>query len=108
VAFVADDEADRKKRLAAAHSYYGRFDNVFTGPGLVDAGMIRNLPRTQSIEELAKSLLVCTTDEMIEKLAVYDELDVDRVILNPNFGMSQADTLETIERFAEEVMVHFR
>ena len=44
---------------------------------------------------------------MIEKLSVYDKLGVDRVILNPNFGMSQADTLETIERFAAEVMGEF-
>jgi len=107
VASVASDETDRQRRLAAAHSYYGRFDNVFTGPGLVDAGMIRNLPRSQSIEELDESILICTPDEMVEKLAVYDELDVDRVILNTNFGMSQADNLETIQRFAEEVMVHF-
>ena len=107
VAFVADDEADRQARLEAAHRYYGRFDNVFTGPGLVDAGMIRELPRSQSIEDLAESLLICTTDEMIEKLSVYDELVVDRVILNTNFGMSHADTCETIQRFAEDVMPHF-
>ena len=107
VAFVADNDADRKRRLDAAQSYYSRFDNVFTGPGLVDAGMIRTLPREQTVDELAESLLICTPGEMIEKLSVYDKLGVDRVILNPNFGMSQADTLETIERFAAEVMGEF-
>ncbi len=107
VAFLADNDADRQVRLDAAHSYYGRFDNVYTGPGIVDNGMIRQLPREQSIEDLAESLLVCTADEMIEKLAVYDDLDVDRVILNTNFGMSQQDTLEMIERFATDVMPHF-
>jgi alkanesulfonate monooxygenase SsuD/methylene tetrahydromethanopterin reductase-like flavin-dependent oxidoreductase (luciferase family) len=103
VGFVADNEADRTKRVEAAHRYYGRFDNVFTGPGIVDAGMIRQLPREQHIDDLAKSLLVCTTEEMIERLSVYADLGVDRVILNVNFGLSQGDTLETIERFATEV-----
>lgn len=107
VAFVADTKAERDARLAAAHRYYGRFDNVFTGPGIVDAGMIRELPRSQSIEELAEGLLVCTTEEMIDKLAVYDTLGVDRVILNPNFGLSHHDTMDMIQRFAEDVMPHF-
>lgn len=107
VAHMADDAVDRQRKLDAAQSYYSRFDNVFTGPGLVDAGMIRTLPREQTVDELAESLLVCTASEMVDKLGVYDDLNVDRVILNPNFGLPQSETMEMIERFAEEVMVHF-
>lgn len=107
VGLVAHDAAQRRRRVEAAHAYYGRFDNVFTGPGIVDHGMIRPLPRSQSIEDLAESLLVGTPEELIEKLAVYDELGVDRVIVNPNIGLPQAETLETIEAFAELVMPHF-
>ncbi len=107
VGYLAESAADRQRYLDAAQSYYSRFDNVYTGPGLVDAGMIRTLPRTQTAEELGESLLICTADEMVEKLAVYDELDVDRVIINANFGLPQSETLEMIERFAEDVMVHF-
>ena len=107
VGFLAENANDRKRYLDSAQSYYSRFDNVYTGPGLVDAGMIRTLPRTQTADELGESLLICTADEMVEKLGVYDELDVDRVILNANFGLPQSETLEMIERFAEEVMVHF-
>lgn len=107
VAHVAADVADRKRKIEAAHEYYGRFDNVFTGPGIVDNGMIRQLPRKQSIAELADSLLIGTPDEIVDKLAPYAGLGVDRVILNVNFGYDQQDTLETIERFATEVMPHF-
>lgn len=107
VAFLAQTEAERSKLVEAAHSYYGRFDNVFTGPGIVDAGMIRHLPREQTAEELADSLLVGTPAEMVEKLAVYDELGIDRVILNPNFGVGQQATLEMIECFASEVAPQF-
>lgn len=107
VAFLARDEADRRAKIRAAQDYYSRFDNVFTGPGIVEQGMIAPLPRKQSAEELADSLLICTSAEMIDKLAPYAEAGIDRVILNVNFGAGQAETLESIQRFAEEVMPHF-
>ena len=107
VAFLAADEADRRAKIEAANDYYARFDNVYTGPGIVEGGMIAPLPRKQSVEELAESLLVCTPSEMIDKLGPYAEAGVDRVILNINFGAEQAETLDSIQRFAEEVMPHF-
>jgi len=69
--------------------------------------MIAPLPRKQTIEELAESLLICTPQEMVDKLGPYAEAGIDRVILNPNFGASQDETLECIQCFAEEVMPHF-
>jgi len=107
VAFTSATDADRNAKIAAAHDYYSRFDNVFTGPGIVDRGMIVPLPRKQTIGELAASLLICTPSEMIDRLGPYAEAGVDRFILNINFGASQADMLESIQRFAEEVMPHF-
>ena len=107
VAFIATDEADRQAKIQTAYEYYSRFDNVFTGPGIVENGMIAPLPRKQTIDELAESLLICTPSEMIDKLAPYAEVGVDRVILNMDFGASQAETLNSIQRFAEDVMPHF-
>ena len=107
VAFCAADAADRQRKAEAAHRYYGRFDNIFTGPGLVDAGVIRPLPHAQSVEELAESLLIGTPSEMVDKLAPYADLGVDRVILNVNFGIDPSETLDGVQRFAEEVMPHF-
>ena len=69
--------------------------------------MIAPLPREQSVEELAESLLICTPAEMVDKLGPYAEAGIDRVILNPNFGAEQAETLETLQCFAEEVLPHF-
>lgn len=108
VTFATKSQQDTIEKNAQAYDYYSRFDNVFTGPGIVDAGMIRPLPRDQSPEELEKSLLICSPAEMIEKLQPYADLGIDRVILNYNFGASQADTLESIQCFAEEVMPHFQ
>ena len=52
--------------------------------------MIAPLPRKQSLEDLAESLLICRPAEMVDKLGPYAEAGVDRVILNPNFGASQS------------------
>ena len=107
VAFIVKNELDRKEKIEMAYEYYSRFDNVFTGPGIVNKGMIKVLPRKQSIEELAESLLVCTAEEMIDKLSPYKEAGIDRVILNMNFGASHNDTMESIHRFSEDVIPYF-
>ena len=59
------------------------------------------------IGELGESLLVCTPDEMVDKLGPYAEIGIDRLILNVNFGLSQSETLDCIQRFAEDVAPHF-
>ena len=107
VAHLADSAAERQRKGAAAHHYYSKFDNIYTGPGTVDHGMVRPLPRDQSAEALGESLLICTPQEMVDKLGPYAELGIDRVILNMNFGLDASETLESVQRFAEEVMPHF-
>ena len=107
VALAVSHERERERMISAAHAYYSRFDNVFTGPGIVDRGMIRPLPRTQTIEELGGSLLVATPAELVDRLGLYADAGIDRVILNMNFGAGQAATLDSIAMFAEDIMPHF-
>jgi len=107
VAFLSRTDSDRAAKIQLAHDYYGRFDNVFTGPGIVDKGMIRPMERKMSIDQTASNLTICTTSEMIDKLGPYAEAGVDRFIMNINFGVSQAEILESIQCFAEEVMPCF-
>ena len=107
VAFVAKNEQDKREKLEMAYEYYSRFDNVFTGPGKVNHGMIDILPRKQSMEELNESLLICSVEEMIEKLLPYKEIGIDRLILNMNFGASHEDTMTSIEEFSDKVIPHF-
>ena len=107
VAHMASNDAEKQRKIEAAHHYYGRFDNVFTGPGLVEGGMIKPLTCKTPIDELGESLLIGTAQEMIDKLAPYAELGIDRVILNPNFGLDAQETLDAIAAFAEDVMSHF-
>ena len=107
VAYVAKNDSDRKEKLEMAYEYYSRFDNVFTGPGIVNNGMIEILPRKQTIEELDQSILICSVDEMIDKLSPYKEVGIDRVILNMNFGANHKDTMNSIQSFSEKVIPHF-
>ncbi len=107
VAFLAENEQDRRAKVALAHHYYGQFDNVYTGEGIVEDGLIVPIPRKVSIEETEKNLHICTSQQMIDELAPYAEAGVDRFILNINFGVSQPETLDCIQRFAEQVMPAF-
>jgi alkanesulfonate monooxygenase SsuD/methylene tetrahydromethanopterin reductase-like flavin-dependent oxidoreductase (luciferase family) len=107
-AFATASAAQRGRLLDLAQDHYARFDNVFTGPGIVEGGMAKALPRKQTVEELAKSLLICPPAEMVDRLAPYAELGVDRISLMVNFGAEQAETLDAIQMIAEEVMPHLR
>ncbi|MDP7550989.1 MAG: LLM class flavin-dependent oxidoreductase [Acidimicrobiales bacterium] len=107
VAYCAEDSAHARRMLERAHDYYGRFDNVFSGPGLVTGGCIDPLPCATSLEELDEALIICPPDEMVDRLAEYHEAGVDEVILSSNMGQPQAEHLEAMERFATEVMPHF-
>ena len=108
VGFATAGAGDREAKIDLAYQYYSRFDNIYTGPGIVDAGMIRPLPRQQTREQMIESLLVGSPAEIIDQLGVYHQLGVDRIIININFGACQADTLESIHRLAEEVVPHFQ
>jgi alkanesulfonate monooxygenase SsuD/methylene tetrahydromethanopterin reductase-like flavin-dependent oxidoreductase (luciferase family) len=107
VCCVARDDADARRKLGFAYDYYGRFHNVFSGPGIVERGAIRHLPLKQTREELRESLLICTASEMIDRLKAYEQLAIDELILNVNIGHSNAEALEAIARFGTDVMPHF-
>ena len=105
--YLVQGGAERARMVQMAHQYYKSFDNVFGGPGIVDQGIVRPLPRTQTVEELGENILICEASEMIDRLAEYQALGIDDVIVTSNFGQKQAETLAMMERFAAEVMPHF-
>ena len=107
VGFMCHNEMEKRERVQMAQYFLGRFDNVHGGPGIIDNGMVRSLPRSQAMDQVARSLLIGMKQEMIDKLSVYDELGVGRIILNVNFGCDPHETLDSIQYFAEEVMPHF-
>jgi len=108
VIFCARDRDHARRMTERAHDYYSRFDNVFTGPGIVQNGQIAPLPRAQTIDELAQNLIICPPAEMVDRLAEYAEAGIDEVILSSNLAQPQEEHIEGMERFAAEVMPHFR
>ncbi|MCZ8151513.1 MAG: LLM class flavin-dependent oxidoreductase [Rhodobacteraceae bacterium] len=104
--FLVTSEAQRRRMVDTAHRYYSSFDNVFGGPGIVDNGIIRPLPRTQTAEELGQNILICQKDEMIDRLAAYAEMGIDEVITTSVFGQPQQETLDMMSLFSQEVMPH--
>lgn len=106
--FLVRNDAEKRRIAEHAYAYYSSFDNVFGGPGIVDKGIVRPLPRTQTLAELADNLIVCDAQEMIDRLAHYAELGIDAVFTTSNFGQDQAWTLDMMSRFSEEVMPQLR
>lgn len=104
--FLAETQAEAEAILDLAHHYYDRFENLWSGPGLVDRGIARAVPRPQTREELRASLLICRRDEMIDRLSAYAELGIDEIIASSNFGQDNDRTLAMMDRFAAEVMPH--
>ena len=108
IVYCTDSEAQTREMVQRAHDYYSRFDNVFTGPGIVRNGDVEPLPRTQTIQELEQNLIICQADEMLDRLAEYAEAGIDELILSSNLGQPQGDHLEAMERFASNVLPHLR
>ncbi len=106
--FVAKDQDDVEKKNRLAYEYYKRFDNMFTGPGKVKNGNIVPLPRKQSFEEMKENLLICTINELIDKLSVYAEAGVDEFIISSGFGQEQNETIESMHKISEEIIPYFK
>ena len=108
MAYAAKDEQDAKEKNQLAYEYYKRFDNMFTGPGKVNSGLIDSLPRSQSLEELTKNLLICPPSELIDKLGVYAELGIDEIIISASFGQKQEDLIESMYRISDQIIPYFK
>ena len=107
VTFLSRNQSDRQRKIELAHDYFSRFENIYTGPGLVENGMVKPLPRKMSIEQTAENLIIGSPQELIDKLGPYAEAGVDRFMMNMSFGAEQSEILDSIQFFAEEVMPHF-
>ena len=108
MAYAAKDENDAKEKNLLAYEYYKRFDNMYTGPGKVNKGLIEPLPRAQTLEEMTENLIICPVNEMIDKLSAYAESGVDEMIISAGFGQSQEDMIESMYRISEHIIPHFK
>ena len=108
MAYAAKDENDAKEKNLLAYEYYKRFDNMYTGPGIVNKGLIEPMPRAQTLEEMTENLIICPVNEMIDKLSVYAGSGIDEMIISAGFGQSQEDMIESMYRISEHIIPHFK
>ena len=108
MAYAAKDENDAKEKNLLAYEYYKRFDNMYTGPGKVNKGLIEPLSRAQTLEEMTENLIICPVNEMIDKLSVYAGSGIDEMIISAGFGQSQEDMIESMYRINEHIIPHFK
>ncbi len=106
--YVAKDEAETQEKVEMAYENHRRFCNVFDTPGTVRDGAIVPIDVKESVEDVRDALLIGTASELIDKLGAYDDLRIQDLLLNMGFGASHADIMGSMERFARDVMPHFR
>ena len=70
--------------------------------------ILKELEKKQNLEEMTKNLLICPTNEMIDKLNIYAEAGVDEIIISAGFGQNQDEMIESMHRISEEVIPYFK
>lgn len=105
--YVAKDAADAEEKVAMAYQNHRLFTNVFETSGTVKGGQIEPVNTAESIDDIRDALLIGTASEVIEKLSVYNELNVLDLLLNMGFGANHVDVMGSMRRFADNVMPHY-
>ena len=108
VAYVTRDDADTRDKARMARDYYRRFSTMRESTGDVRRGVIEMADIADSEDDVAGSLLVGTADQVVERLKFYEDLGIPEMTLNMHIGAGGAETLAAIERFASDVMPHFK
>jgi alkanesulfonate monooxygenase SsuD/methylene tetrahydromethanopterin reductase-like flavin-dependent oxidoreductase (luciferase family) len=85
------------------------FTKLFRNQATVKGGFTKVEPVEDefSAEQLLANLTAGTPDEVVEKLKQYEALGVDHFIVYGAIG-EHADTMRSLELFAERVMPHFQ
>jgi alkanesulfonate monooxygenase SsuD/methylene tetrahydromethanopterin reductase-like flavin-dependent oxidoreductase (luciferase family) len=80
------------------------------GVSLNDRGYIAPAPLASepTLDEAFEVMIAGNPQQCLEKLELYERLGVDHFITWFDFGTEHAQNVETMQRFAEEVMIPFR
>lgn len=101
--YVAKDSADARKKLEIAFVKQQKFWGIFNNTLVVDKGIIPPVEMPDTLEELAKGLIIGTRDYVEDRLLEIKEMGVDLMVMKTGFGASNADELAGLDRFAEFV-----
>jgi alkanesulfonate monooxygenase SsuD/methylene tetrahydromethanopterin reductase-like flavin-dependent oxidoreductase (luciferase family) len=102
--FACKDRADVERKVAMAAGNDQRHHNLRSSDGEVVDGAIVPHPSGRTLADVEDALLICTADQLVDKLGSYAELGVDEFILNMSFGASHRDIMASMELLAAKVM----
>lgn len=105
--YVAKDKKDAEEKVQLAYENHQRFTNVFETKGTIKNGAIIPIKTQESIDDVRDALLIGTASQIVDKLAIYEDLRVQDLLLNMGFGANHSDTMASMERFAKDVMPHY-
>ena len=111
---VYETEADRQAALDAVRSVLAMFGNLMSNSGDV----VNGFPEKVSLESLEgnvrvnaemleENLMFGTPDEVVKKMALYQELGIDSYIYYASMGMDMAQQKRSFALFIDKVMPHF-
>ena len=106
--FVTRNEAETRDKLQLSLENHQRFVNVYETPGSVKGGAIVPIAVSETLDDVRRSLIIGSAQECVDKLSHYTPLGIDDIQVNMNFGASHGDVMQSLERFAADVMPHFR
>ena len=108
-AYVGRDSDDAREKAKVVFEYGQRFTNGFETPGTVTNGELEIIKLDYGFEDAMHQIIVGTKDEIVDKIGAYAELGMDEIALDMHLGIpSHPDVMESMERFATDVMPLFR
>jgi len=105
--YVSKDRRDLERKAELLAANHRQFVNLFETPGEVVDGYTvpHNVEMTE--DEASKNVVFGTPDEVIERLKVHEELQIDAIQANMAFGATHSEIIDCMTLFAEEVMPEF-
>jgi alkanesulfonate monooxygenase SsuD/methylene tetrahydromethanopterin reductase-like flavin-dependent oxidoreductase (luciferase family) len=101
--YVAKDDADAKQKLDIAYVKQQKFWGIFNNTVRVRDGIIPGVDMPDTVEDLARGLVIGTRDYVEDRLLEMKDMGIDLMVMKTGFGASNADELAGLDRFAEYI-----
>jgi flavin-dependent trigonelline monooxygenase, oxygenase component len=102
--YVAKDDADAREKLEMAYvkqqKHWGILHNLLT----VTGGRIPPVPIEETLEGLAKGVIIGTKNCVEDRIQEIADLGIDLLAMKTGFGQSSADELASLERLGKNII----
>ena len=102
--YVAKDDADAREKLEIAYLKQQKFWGIWQNSASAIGGVVRPVEIEDTLESLAKGLIIGTKDYVEDRLLEIKELGTDLMAMKTGFGATNADEIASLERLAEHIL----